>query len=95
MEQVTEYSGLIPRTFKLRFRAATGCTPIDTIQTLRIEKSKYLLETSNMPTDQVGEEVGYEDPASFRRLFNRKTGVTPAQYRCRFQQIGCGNRIAL
>ena len=95
VEQVTEYSGLNPRTFKRRFRAATGCTPIDYIQTLRIEESKYLLETSDMPTDQVGEEVGYEDPASFRRLFKRKTGVTPAQYRRRFQQIGCGNRIAL
>lgn len=94
VEKVTEFSGLNSRTFKRRFRAATGWSPMEYIQTLRIEESKYLLETTSMPIDQVGEEVGYEDPTSFRRLFKRTTGVTPAHYRRRFQKIGCGNRIA-
>jgi transcriptional regulator GlxA family with amidase domain len=88
VERVTEYSGLNPRTFKRRFFAATGSTPIEYIQSLRIEEGKHLLETSDMPTDQVGMEVGYEDSASFRRLFKRLTGVTPSRYRRRFQGIG-------
>jgi len=37
-----------------------------------------------MLIDQISREVGYEDPASFRRLFKRMTGVTPASYRKRF-----------
>lgn len=88
VERMAEYSGLKARTFKRRFRAATGYSPLEYTQTLRIEEAKYLLENGDMPTDQVGIEIGYEDPASFRRLFKRMTGVTPARHRRRFQNIG-------
>lgn len=82
--RMAEVSGLAPRTFKRRFAAATGYTPIEYVQTLRIEEAKHLLETGLEPTDDVGAQVGYEDPASFRRIFKRMTGVTPARYRQRF-----------
>lgn len=88
VERMTECSGLESRTFKRHFRAATGYSPLEYVQTLRIEEAKHLLEASDMPTDRIGTEVGYEDPASFRRLFKRKTGVTPGKYRRRFQNIG-------
>lgn len=81
------YSGLAPRTFKRRFAAATGYTPIDYVQTLRIEEAKHLLESTALSTETVAAEVGYEDPASFRRVFKRLTGVTPAAYRRRFRFI--------
>lgn len=81
-------SGLAERTFKRRFRAATGYTPISYVQTLRIEEAKQLLETSATPTDSIAASVGYEDPASFRRLFKRETGLTPSEYRRRFRNIG-------
>jgi transcriptional regulator GlxA family with amidase domain len=81
-------SGLPERSFKRRFRAATGLTPVVYVQTLRIEEAKQLLETSQQPTEEVGASVGYEDPAFFRRLFRRHTGVTPARYRQRFRGLG-------
>lgn len=84
---MVEYSGLPERTFKRRFRTATGYTPIEYVQTLRIEEAKHLLETSNMPGDDVALEIGYDDPATFRRLFKRKTGITPAKYRQRFRVV--------
>ena len=80
-------SGLPERSFKRRFKAATGYAPVDYVQTLRIEEAKQLLETTADPTDAVAHQVGYEDPAFFRRLFKRRTGVTPARYRQRFQSI--------
>jgi transcriptional regulator GlxA family with amidase domain len=80
-------SGLVPRTFVRRFKAATGYTPLDYVQTLRIEEAKQLLETGSAPVDEVGFEVGYEDANFFRRLFRRMTGVTPARYRQRFSRI--------
>lgn len=83
-------SGLGQRTFKRRFKAATGYTPMDYVQALRIEEAKQLLETTNEPTDAVADAVGYEDPAFFRRLFKRRAGVTPARYRRRFQAISGG-----
>jgi len=83
-----ERSGLAGRTFKRRFRAATGYTPIEYVQTLRIEEAKHLLETTSMATDEISAVVGYRDPSSFRRLFKRLTGVSPARYRQRFGAIG-------
>jgi len=87
VSRMIEYSGLASRTFKRRFRSATGYTPIEYVQTLRIEEAKQLLEAGDMLVDQISREVGYDDPASFRRLFKRMTGVTPASYRQRFRII--------
>ena len=82
-----ERSQLADRTFKRRFRSATGYTPVEYVQTLRVEEAKQWLETESLPTEEVGRLVGYEDPTFFRRLFKRRTGVTPARYRQRFRQI--------
>lgn len=85
--RMVERSGLTERTFKRRFKSATGYAPVDYVQALRIEEAKQLLETTADTTDDIALAVGYEDPAFFRRLFKRRTGVTPARYRKRFQAI--------
>lgn len=80
--------GVPERTLKRRFKAATGSTLIEYVQNLRIEEAKHLLETTCLPTDAISAEVGYEDPAFFRRLFKRRTGLTPGAYRRLFRPIG-------
>ncbi len=87
VSRLVERSGLPPRTFKRRFKAATGYSPVDYVQALRIEEAKQILETTSEPTDSIAHAVGYDDPAFFRRLFKRRTGVTPARYRRRFQSV--------
>ena len=87
VEKMVERSGLNPRTFSRRFRAATGFTPIEYVQALRIEEAKQMLETDQHNSDDVGSAVGYDDPASFRRVFKRGTGMSPAAYRKKFQRI--------
>lgn len=86
--QMMQKSGLSERTFKRRFKAATGYAPLDYVQMLRIEEAKQMLEKDGISTDQAAHEVGYEDPAFFRHLFKRMTGVTPARYRERYRRIG-------
>ncbi len=54
------------------------------MQRLRIEDAKRRLERTEAPVDEVGWQVGYEEPAFFRRLFKRVTGLAPGQYRRRF-----------
>lgn len=76
-------AGLPPRTFTRRFRRATGYAPLDYLQRLRIEEAKQLLERSDLPADEIAAEVGWEDPAHFRRVFRRLAGVTPGAYRQR------------
>ena len=79
-------SGLPKRTFDRRFRAATGYSPLAYIQALRIEEAKQMLETGRTPrSTRSAREVGYEDTASFRRLFRRLAGMTPGDYRRKFR----------
>ena len=81
---MTDKSGLPATTFARRFRNATGKSPMDYVQALRIEEARQMLETTGQPVAAVGEEVGYEDTASFRRLFKHKTGLTPVEHRRMF-----------
>ena len=75
------------RTLKRRFRAATGTTLIEYVQNLRVENAKILLEQGLLSVDEVSERTGYEDASFFRRLFKRRTGLTPSEYRKLFRPI--------
>jgi transcriptional regulator GlxA family with amidase domain len=85
VEQMAASSGLVARTFKRRFKLATGWTPIAYVQRVRVERAKRLLETTADPIEDISWAVGYQDTASFRRLFKRLTGLTPGEYRVRFR----------
>lgn len=87
VSRMLDHSGLPARTFKRRFRTATGYTAIEYVQKLRVEEAKQLLESTAKAIEEVGELVGYRDPTSFRRIFRRLTGVTPARYRQRFRDV--------
>lgn len=80
-------SGLKPRTFARRFLAATGYQPMEYVLVLRVEEAKTMLESGERAVETVGQLVGYEDPTSFRRLFKRKAGLSPAAYRRKFARI--------
>jgi transcriptional regulator GlxA family with amidase domain len=81
---VVALSGLPQRSFKRRFAAATGMSPLEYVHNLRLEEAKQMLESGDLPVEAVANEVGYEDASFFGRLFRRKVGLTPAQYRRRF-----------
>lgn len=85
VEEMIRQSHLAERTFKRRFAAATGLTPIAYVQRLRIEDAKRRLERTDAPVDEISWRVGYEDAAFFRRLFKRTTGMAPGAYRKRFR----------
>jgi transcriptional regulator GlxA family with amidase domain len=84
---MAQRSGLTKRTFARRFQAATGHRPIEYVHALRIERARQLIEAGGGAIDDVGYQVGYEDPTFFRRLFKRTTGLTPAAYRRKFAPI--------
>jgi transcriptional regulator GlxA family with amidase domain len=76
-------AGLTERSFLRRFRKATGQSPLEYVQTLRIEEAKQLLETTDLAFDAVAAEVGYSEPSAFRHLFRKLVGTTPSAYRRR------------
>ncbi|CDZ49838.1 GlxA family transcriptional regulator [Neorhizobium galegae] len=85
LEEMILRAGLTERTFKRRFTAAAGVSPIAYVQRLRIEEAKRRLEGTEASIDEISWQVGYEEPAFFRRLFKRVTGLAPGAYRRRFQ----------
>ncbi|OZG72263.1 transcriptional regulator [Hahella sp. CCB-MM4] len=87
VDDIADRVGLGARTFKRRFKEATGETPISYLQQVRIEAVKNLLETTIKSFNEIIWEVGYEDISSFRRLFKRETGCTMEQYRKRFSYV--------
>jgi transcriptional regulator GlxA family with amidase domain len=84
---MAERAGMNMRTLSRRFKAATGHSPIDYVQGLRVEAAKQMLEDCEESIDEIGALIGYDDPASFRRLFRRQVGLSPAAYRKKFASV--------
>ena len=85
--QMIQISQLPQRTFMRRFAQATGMTPLAYVHHVRLEEAKQMLESGELPVESVALEVGYSDTSFFTRLFRRKVGLGPAQYRQRFGRL--------
>jgi transcriptional regulator GlxA family with amidase domain len=84
VEALARRVAMSPRTFVRRFHGATGNTPREYIQRVRIEAAKRLLEGGQHSVGEVARRVGYGDVVGFRKLFVRSTGLTPVDYRARY-----------
>jgi transcriptional regulator GlxA family with amidase domain len=84
---MTKLSGLPERSFMRRFAKVAGMRPLDYVHALRLEEAKQMLETTDLTVEGIANETGYEDTSFFGRLFRRKTGLTPTQYRLRFGSL--------
>ncbi|HEY1972365.1 MAG TPA: helix-turn-helix domain-containing protein [Pseudonocardia sp.] len=82
--ELARRAGLTERTLIRRFHAATGGTPMKWLQAQRLIRARELLETTDLPMDQVGRLCGLGSPANFRQLFRQTTGVAPSAYRRAF-----------
>lgn len=87
INEVAEYVGISPRHFKRRFKGATGDSPLNYLQKLRIQKAKDQLENTLASMEEITRRVGYEDSSAFRRLFKRHTSLSPREYRDRFLML--------
>jgi len=87
VEELAEQAGLARATFNRRFTRATGYTPVHYLQRLRVEKAKVLLEESGQAIEEIGWQVGYDEPAAFRRVFRKITRLSPSDYRRKFRLI--------
>lgn len=87
IDQIAQRVGLGTRTFKRRFKQATGDTPLAYLQRLRVEEAKRYLETSRKSVDEIKFKIGYEDSSSFIRLFKKHTGLSPGAYRNKFSKL--------
>ena len=69
------------RSLNRRFRRATGKTPMQYIQQVRMENAKELLRTSNLSIAEVGFNTGFPDCSYFTAQFKKAVSLTPSAYR--------------
>ncbi len=84
VEELVSDSGLSKAYFHRCFLRMTGTSPGAFIGQLRLEKAKSLLAMTDLPIGEVGGLSGYADGAYFSRIFKRRTGMTPQQWRSRY-----------
>lgn len=76
------------RNFDRRFIKATGLAPLGYLQRIRVEAAKRSLENTRKTVNEVMYEVGYNDPKAFREVFNRVTGLSPLEYKMKYNIEG-------
>lgn len=74
------------RNFDRRFTRATGNTPVEYLQRVKVEVAKSALETGRKTIFEVMNDVGYSDDKAFREVFKRITGISPFEYRAKYNK---------
>jgi len=82
---LASYAGMSERSFARTFRSETGTTPAEFVERARIDAARRLAEESNLPAKRLSAAVGYANVDGFRRAFDRRLGVSLAEYRRRFR----------
>lgn len=76
------------RNFDRRFIRATGNTPVEYLQRVKVEAAKRALEKGRKSIFEVMDEVGYSDEKAFREVFRKITGMSPLDYRAKYNRDG-------
>ncbi len=74
------------RNFDRRFIKATGNTPVEYAQRVKIEAAKKAFESTRKTINEVMYEVGYSDVKAFREVFRKITGMSPLAYRMKYNK---------
>ena len=83
-EKMASKLAISRRNFDRRFIQATGNTPVEYFQRIKVEVAKNTLEKGRKSVFEVMSDVGYSDDKAFREIFRRLTGLSPLEYRNRF-----------
>jgi len=87
IDKLADMVNISRRSFERKFRQATNNTPVEYIQRVRIEAAKRSFEASPKNVAEVMYDVGYTDTKAFRDLFKKITGLTPVEYRNKYNKM--------
>ncbi|GGK82302.1 GlxA family transcriptional regulator [Rufibacter glacialis] len=86
VEELAERCCLGRRNFERRFKKATSNTVVEYIQRVKVEAAKMSLESSRENVNEVMYSVGYSDTKAFRTTFKKITGISPLEYRNKYNR---------
>jgi len=86
VDQLADQFAIGRRSFERRFKKATNNTVMEYVQRVKIEAAKRSFESSRKNINEVMFDVGYTDTKAFRTIFKKITGLTPIEYRNRYNK---------
>ncbi|ANE49466.1 GlxA family transcriptional regulator [Flavisolibacter tropicus] len=86
VDELSENFSVGRRTFERRFKKATSNTVVEYIQRVKIEAAKKQLESGRKTVSEVMYDVGYTDTKAFRDVFKKVTGLSPVEYRNKYNK---------
>lgn len=86
VEELADKFAIGRRSFERRFKKATSNTVVEYLQRVKIEAAKRHFESSRRNINEVMFEVGYTDTKAFRTVFKKITGLTPIEYRNKYNK---------
>ena len=87
IDELAEHVALGRRSFERRFKLVTNNSVLEYINRVKIEFAKRNFENSRKNINEVMFEIGYTDTKSFRTIFKKMTGLTPLEYRNKYNKI--------
>lgn len=85
-EELASKLAISRRNFDRRFIKATGNTPVEYLQRVKVEVAKSTLEKGRKSIFEVMNEVGYSDDKAFREVFKKIAGLSPLDYRAKYNK---------
>jgi len=89
--KLAELANMSSRHFSRLFKKTTGSTPAQYVEQMRLDRARILLGEVNGRVHQIALSVGFTNPDSFCRAFERRFSTTPKKYRAQF----CNSREVL
>jgi transcriptional regulator GlxA family with amidase domain len=86
VDQLADKFAVGRRSFERRFKKATNNTVVEYIQRVKVEAAKRSFESSRKNINEVMFDVGYTDTKAFRTVFKKITGLTPVEYRNKYNK---------
>lgn len=86
VDQLSQMFAISKRNFERRFKKATSNTPVEYLQRVKIEAAKKSLESTRENINEVMYAVGYSDQKAFRNIFRKITGLSPVEYRNKYNR---------
>ena len=87
IEELADHAAVSRRTFERRFKQATSNSVLEYIQRVKVEAAKRSFESSRKNINEVMYDVGYTDTKAFRTIFKKVTGLTPVEYRNKYNKM--------
>lgn len=91
INELADHAVVGRRTFERRFKQATNNSVLEYIQRVKIEAAKRSFESSRKNINEVMYDVGYTDTKAFRSVFKKITGLTPVEYRNKYNKMAVMN----